>query len=62
MVRAAMQDRLRDLFEASPGRLAATWRTVLAVVLVALVMITFRMPFLAVGPYLVFITDKFAIP
>ena len=55
MDRAAMQDRLRDLFEASPGRLAATCRTVLAVVLVALVMITFRMPFLAVGPYLVFI-------
>ena len=55
MDRSAMLARWRDLIQPSHERLAATWRTVLAVVLVALVMITFRMPFLAVGPYLVFI-------
>jgi multidrug resistance protein MdtO len=58
MERAVMLDRWRDLIRASPGRLTGTWRTVLAVGLVALVMITFQMPFLAVGPFLVFVISQ----
>lgn len=53
-----MLDRWEDLIRASPNRLAGTWRTVLAVVLVALVMLTFRMPFLAIGPFLVFVISQ----
>jgi multidrug resistance protein MdtO len=47
-----------DILRPSPGRLIATWRTVLAVVLVTAVMTTFRMPFLAIGPFLVFVLSQ----
>ena len=58
MDRDVLLDFWRDLIRVSPGRLAGTWRTVLAVTLVALVMLTFRMPFLAIGPFLVFVLSQ----
>lgn len=53
-----MLDRWRDFIQPSQRRFIGTWRTVLAVVLVALVMLTFRMPFLAIGPFLVFVVSQ----
>ena len=41
-----------------PGRLEETLRITVAALLVAVVMLTFRMPFLFVGPYLVFILSQ----
>ncbi len=38
-----------------PGRLGASVRITVTALLVAVVMLTFRMPFLSIGPYLVFI-------
>lgn len=58
MDHAAMLDRWRDFIQPSQRRLTGAWRTVLAVVLVALVMLTFRMPFLAIGPFLVFVFSQ----
>jgi multidrug resistance protein MdtO len=58
MERGVLLDRWRDLIRPGPARLAGTWRTVLAVLLVALVMLTFRMPFLAIGPFLVFVLSQ----
>lgn len=58
MDRTVLLDRWRDLIQFSPSRLIGAWRTVLAVLLVALVMLTFRMPFLAIGPFLVFVLSQ----
>ena len=41
--------------EPTPGRSTATARITLSVLLVVVVMLTFRMPFLSIGPYLVFL-------
>ena len=41
-----------------PGRLEETLRITVAALLVAVVMLTFRMPYLFVGPYLVFILSQ----
>jgi multidrug resistance protein MdtO len=41
-----------------PGRLEETLRITVAALLVAVVMLTFRMPFLFAGPYLVFILSQ----
>ena len=44
--------------EPRPGRLQDTLRITAAALLVAVVMLTFRMPFLFAGPYLVFILSQ----
>jgi len=49
---------LRDDLRPAPDRLGGTLRITFSVVLVAAVMLTFRMPFLYIGPYLVFILSQ----
>ena len=52
-----MRTLWQDL-QPAPDRLGGTLRITFSAVLVALVMLTFRMPFLYVGPYLVFILSQ----
>lgn len=47
-----------DDLQPSPDRLGGTLRITFAAVLVAAVMLAFRMPFLYIGPYLVFILSQ----
>lgn len=49
---------LRDDLRPAPDRLGGTLRITFSAVLVAVVMLTFRMPFLYIGPYLVFILSQ----
>jgi len=52
-----MRTLWQDL-QPAPDRLGGTLRITFSAVLVALVMLTFRMPFLYIGPYLVFILSQ----
>ena len=49
---------LREDLLPAPDRLGGTLRITFGAVLVATVMLTFRMPFLYIGPYLVFILSQ----
>lgn len=49
---------LRDDLRPAPDRLGGTLRITFSAVLVAAVMLAFRMPFLYIGPYLVFILSQ----
>lgn len=49
---------LRGELTCEPDRMAGALRITVAALLVAVVMLTFRMPFLAIGPYLVFILSQ----
>ena len=51
------RETLADL-EPQPGRTAATVRITVAVLMVVVVMLAFRMPFLSIGPYLVFLLSQ----
>lgn len=51
-------DDIRDDLRPTPDRLGGTLRITFSAILVAVVMLTFRMPFLYIGPYLVFILSQ----
>ena len=51
-------DDIRDDLRPAPDRLGGTLRITFSAVLVAAVMLAFRMPFLYIGPYLVFILSQ----
>ena len=51
-------DDIRDDLRPAPDRLGGTLRITFSAVLVAAVMMAFRMPFLYIGPYLVFILSQ----
>lgn len=50
--------QIRDDLRPAPDRLGGTLRVTFSALLVAVVMLTFRMPFLYIGPYLVFILSQ----